>query len=313
MLIHKLLGKGLPIYIGEPSDRLVDSNTFIGIEIELEEYSTYRKPLQFKYWLVTHDGSLRPRDTGVEFITNGPMGGIIGQEIPDALDIFAKTIKYNDEEFDLLPTVSDRCSVHVHINAGDLTLKQFQKWIGVYLIFEKCLFEYVGEDRYYNNYCIPLLTNGKLLPYIISKNVSNNALSNMLRHTLKYDAFNMKSLNEKGTVEFRHHPGCYDSERILEWVNILLCIKRYAQHSANSWLNILSSVSGKGPLEFAKEVFGPYYEKIYYGHLDLDIMESIREVQQIEYRKEIAEAEVYLNTLAGSSDLSAFFPEKVAI
>lgn len=313
-LLREILGRGFGPFLGEPHPYLVDSNTFVGIEIELEEYAEHQRPDDFKLWAVVKDGSLRPRDTGVEFITHGPYTGVIGSEIIEALDSFNKLIEFNKENYGHLPTVSDRCSVHVHINAGDVTLPQLRKWIIVYLILEKVLFEYCGEDRYYNNYCMPLLTNIPVLQRIIDRNSNALHLNALIKTATKYDAFNMASLGQKGTIEFRHHPGCYDTARILEWVNLLLCIKKYAQHSGKDWLGILMSISGRGPEAFLKDVFGDRAQCLMYNNIYDDILDAVRDMQMVEFKQELIQSEVeLLSNKDHVTDLSAFTKGKKVV
>jgi hypothetical protein len=148
---------------------------------------------------------------------------------------------------------------------------------------EKVLYRYADPTfaRWTNNYCIPLCQTHGLLDSL--QFIKQGNFKRAIGATTKYDGLNLFSISKKGTVEFRMHPGCYDTTRLLEWINILLSLKKYAVEKKGLWLAILSSISGKGPLYFLKEVFGELSQSLETPYSSSDIYDGIRVAQYVEY------------------------------
>lgn len=268
------------------SNLLVDNDTPIGIEIELENYNKAHNPHPLTYWEVTEDGSLRPRDTGREYVSGINYNQqayipLAGENIVKALKEFQEVLDYNAP---YLPTISKRCSIHVHVGVGNLTSHQLYDLVLIYLILEKVLYRYADPTfaRWTNNYCIPLCQTQNLLDILYLLKQYN--FKHIVDATTKYDGLNLFSISKKGTIEFRMHPGCYDTKHLLEWINILLSLKKYAIEKKESWLTILSSISGKGPSYFLKGVFGDLTPALETPESDSDIYDGIRVAQYVEYR-----------------------------
>lgn len=187
---------------------ILDKKCLVGIEVEVENLETY--PTYNKLWSVIEDGSLR--NNGREFIS----APIQGETIEYAVRrLFLDLEKHK-------PIFSKRCSVHVHMNARTMTCEQVYAMMLTYLVLEKTLFKWIGEDRAKNIHCVPLreckLTS--IFPHILSG-------TTMASMWMKYTAVNLVPLEGKGTIEFRHMHGTGDADRILTWISLLLKIKLY--------------------------------------------------------------------------------------
>jgi len=198
-------------YNGLPSPiPVVDADTHVGIEVELEGITNTVIP---KTWKIVEDGSLKVE--GREFVS-----------IPLKL-------QYVDVElsrlFSGLPKkqISARCSIHVHVDVRDLSEEELYKFLILYVIFEKALFNISG-NRWDSNYCTPLY---------MSPDIVQNFVVHPYTTWYKYSALNLLPIygnkNEGsgryGTVEFRHHQGCVDKDEILNWINTVVSIKLAAK------------------------------------------------------------------------------------
>lgn len=189
----------------------------------METARAYLAPL----WTSHADGSLR--NGGVEFVTNGGLGG---QSLFSAFErichLLANVIEYQD---------TFRCSTHMHVNMLDFTVHQVAKFLMVYSACEPYLFAHCGQYRRSSNFCVPV---GDSLPF--HKNLIANlyedacATRSGTRVTNKYTAMNLQPLfgsdrvRPIGTVEFRGGRPMTTIEDFLLQANLLLSIKEFVRN-----------------------------------------------------------------------------------
>lgn len=194
------------LYPFSPSYPIVDRNSYIGVEVELENLDANAVPELF--WRRITDGSLR--NNGAEFITNP----IRAWRIENALNQLFNNVN-SDIEF------SHRTSIHIHLNIRTLTMDEIRSLVLLYILFEKPLFEYAGKERYENIFCVPL--NEFDLTHRL-ENLFQNGID-YLSDWEKYTALNLNPISSKGTIEFRHLKGTKDIKHIINWINLILCLK----------------------------------------------------------------------------------------
>jgi len=217
---------------------IVDKNTYLGIEVEVENVKTFKGPSL--YWDMINDHSLR--DNGREFITPP----LRAHRVERALNLLFNTLINPDVSF------SQRTSIHVHMNIRTLTLQQLQNLILVYLIFENSLFNFISNERDNNIFCVPIYdTNfAKKFKSILTGNIHYLSWE-------KYTALNLLPIFSKGTIEFRHCHGTKDIKKIMTWINLILSLKKYALQNTQEviWNKILTLNSNSQYKEFTEEVF----------------------------------------------------------
>jgi hypothetical protein len=161
--------------------------------------------------LVETDGSLR--NNGFEFILK-PM---TYSHVQYVLENFFKKSNVNTTNY------TERCSTHVHINVQNLTLEQVANICLVYQVFERVLFNWVGEGRSKNIFCVPwydtLLTYQACYTLVEKKSMPN---------WQKYTALNLLPMSSIGTIEFRHLEGTNNIPRIMLWCRLIGCIYKIA-------------------------------------------------------------------------------------
>lgn len=189
------------------------SNQILGMEIEVEncpgdtDLEFYEGLLKDAGWAVKTDGSLRGR--AYEFVST-PLRE--GQLLYAVQSFFARTGFTNDN-------FTDRCSIHVHANVTDYTVDNLASLALYYQIVEDVLFDFVGNYRNTNIYCIPW--NQCRMNYnLITKLFGQNSVQN-LYNWQKYTALNILPVTKLGTVEFRHMHGTADIRKISRWVHII--------------------------------------------------------------------------------------------
>ncbi len=117
-----------------------DPSLLYGVELEIENTDS---DLAVPGMRAVEDGSLR--NNGWEFVTQ-PM---TLSNPNHCLSSFFDGRGFSDENY------SERCSVHVHTNCLDLTFSQLAAICMLYQVFEGVLFNFIGNDRDKNIFCVP--------------------------------------------------------------------------------------------------------------------------------------------------------------
>lgn len=191
----------------------------VGMELEIEQCNRIGREVSVGSieklgYQVTTDGSLR--GTAYEFISR-PM---LTKHMLASLEEFFKITKFTEVNY------SDRCSVHVHVNCTDMSLEQVSSLALLYQLLEEVLFEFVGQNRDSNIYCIPwnqCRNHHKLVDNFLK------SPTELLRGWNKYTALNLIPLSTLGTVEFRQMHGTADMKKLTTWLNIIGGMFKYVK------------------------------------------------------------------------------------
>ena len=235
---------------------LVLNRCDIGIEVELENVkskNTFAKSLE--YWNVVNDGSLR--EEGAEFISFK----VRGADIRNALEELRAAIK----EYSPDVTAGPRTSTHIHMDVTSLDFDQLINLMCLYMIFEETLFEYIGHDRRDNNYCVPLYMSSALLTAIsnnffntLKEKEANLRTKRMgFEEALKYSALNIGPAVRQGSIEFRHMYGTTDFDKVYDWINVIMCLKKYILSYTGTAQELIDSVCAKRE-QLLADVFEDY-------------------------------------------------------
>lgn len=205
-----------PPHVKEHSYK-IDSNCAVGIEVEVEN-ANHTRIRHNTVWQTHGDGSLR--NGGVEFITYP----IEAQYAPAVLQELMTDILAKDCCF------SPRTSVHVHMNAQDLTVAQVVDYVMLYAVYEKLFYNFAGRGRINNIYCVPI-THTQLLNQLAERGVGAAAWS-------KYTGLNLAPLGNRrdgetgyGTIEYRQMHGTFNVEKLCVWIDLITRLKTYVQKS----------------------------------------------------------------------------------
>jgi hypothetical protein len=226
-----------------------DPTLIYGVELEIEgcNYDDYRSHCVpgMEYH---EDGSLR--NHGAEYVTH-PMRM---RELVYVLDQFFKKNKFTESNY------SERCSVHVHVNVQDMTTDQVKTILMLYQVFERCFFEWVGEERDKNIFCVPWYATN------LTYSVLEGNLIQKGKKWQKYTALNLLPIYELGTIEFRHMAGTNDLSKIVQWCNLIGCLTAYARNNkmeeTRSIIMDLNTTSAYD--SFTHQVFGEYAHVVLY-------------------------------------------------
>lgn len=213
---------------------------FIATEIEVAGIRGHGRPIYdiVKKWggAVVYDGSLPPG--GFE-INTAPAGG----------DLFIRQVR---EICGVIIAeggfVNQKCGLHVHVDARDLTYYDIRRLVRIYAAIEYALFAMVPEDRQLSRYCKPcggkyvLAIEEGRLPYEKVKqdvitSVYDVASTQDLRKTkyyhARYNALNLHSWFYRGTIECRMFDGSIDPDIINHWCVLWSTIMEYVVHTSD--------------------------------------------------------------------------------
>ena len=197
----------------KPTYTMIDPNILFGVEIEVENVGVH--PELDYYWTATNDGSLR--NNGLEFVSIP----LRGHQVEYALDYLSKNLAGTDLVF------SPRTSVHVHMNVRDFTWDQVKVFTLLYAIFEKHFFHVVGSVRESNIFCVPLYKSDQLDKILQLETEIKWHKYNALNLTPIYGDTG-EGLKPQGTIEFRHLYGTLDKKIIIDWINTISLLRKFA-------------------------------------------------------------------------------------
>lgn len=217
----------------------------IGIEVELEGVSL--PPAKFP-WVQHEDGSLK--NNGIEYTVLTYSNHALAR----LQSLFAN----------LRPNISPRCSVHVHINALDMSLDNIKTMMLYYMVFEKALYQYSGK-RWSNIFCVPL--NSWMFTLTLVESIPN------LTTWSKYTGLNLGSVHTHGTIEFRQMTGNTNPLYINNWIQLIVALKKYAMSKtfAETRETIFDMNSSSSYWWLATEIFGPLNGSLMYANFQQDV------------------------------------------
>lgn len=260
---------------------LVNSNKeytdHIGVEIEVE----LDKPLQEENytgaeWRVEHDGSLK--GNGYEYVLRKPLPPAKAKK---AVRDLLKRLK--DAGYEVIN--NGRAGVHVHVNVGDLTVKQATNFTALTLTHEDLLANFCGEYRTGNLFCLRM----RDAEYVIDKFTEalvREDLRILKTDAIRYAFLNFKALPQYGSLEFRGMRSDGDAEAICNWISLLCRLKEKSRNIDNP-IQVVAEMSHREPEGFVADVMGDLAPLLpRYVGWEWEMLESIRRVQLFAYVKE---------------------------
>lgn len=286
-----LLGySNMPRIVGNP-DLNFPTKDAVGVEIEMEGVDREAEELlEDSLWIITEDGSLK--NQGAEFIFSEPFAGDAITQALEEMRTYLGTKSGQKCE------ATDRCSVHVHVDIRDLTPKQLYKYLLLYVLYEKQLYEVAGSNRAKNNNCLPVSTADTFMRAVnIFKDdqVSIDRVHEAVRACGKYVGCNVKSITygydlddrPRGSVEFRMHRGTKDVDEIRYWITLLLRMKAFARSDFDPD-EIAHQFSALGPEKYTEQVFGDLTPLLVdQPHFVEDLYDGVRNVECIKEYDEL--------------------------
>ncbi len=290
MKLSKITGMAADVRTFNKSPRLVDSGIDLGLEVELEGLENYNSfPLNHPFWNVVEDGSLR--NHGHEFILSymsktqygDTYTPVRGEDFIQALDEWNRWHEQYSSDHSP-PKATERTSIHVHIDVRGMDVDEIAKFILLYATFEPTFFKVLNNNREEEVYCMPFFNNfmGKVrASRLVNFSSSKEEVQESLQSSQKYESMNIRSILQRGSVEFRIHHGTTNTEEMLTWVNTLLCLRRAAVDKEIHLIDYPAHASDIGLVNFVGVIFKEYTPLIA-DYLDEALLLSgVRQAQDI--------------------------------
>lgn len=242
--LQHYLGKSTP---RPRSGRKLKYSELVGIEVELEGVPY---PPQIGRWVKHNDDSLKYEGIEYTILT-------WHEHAKNNLQLLLSNLR---------PSISSRCSVHVHINALDMTIDNIRTFLAYYMIFEKALYNYSGK-RWKNIFCVPLNTWYFGLQWMTS--------FGQAKDWSKYSGLNLETLFRHGTIEFRQMTGNTNPLYISTWVNMIVNLKKYIMTTTyeEAVANIRTMNSSSAYWQLVSDIFKADAAALMYDNFQKD-MES---------------------------------------
>lgn len=223
----------------------------IGLELEVEAANNLPRDAQLDgiispttkvMWNAKVDGSLR--GNAMEYVFNNPVN--VDEVAPMVIGLFDTFTKHRTKLAN-----SNRCSTHVHINIGGLTIDQITAILALWTTFEEPLIQWCGEARINNHYSLSAKNSVTML----------EAWENFLRtgntrwpDGLKYSALNILTMHNFGSIEFRCGPAADSPEIPIQWAVFLYNLCKFAKDNYRDLYNLPRDLSELGGINLFKNI-----------------------------------------------------------
>lgn len=260
------------------------SRTFgeVGLEIECEsESSVFRKENIPSPWEYHHDGSLRGNDNA-EYVLSSP---IEFSKVEAALETLWDMFKKDGTVL----SVSNRTSVHVHLNVQLFHLNRLAAFLGMYFSIEELLAEWCGEHRVGNLFCLRAKDAMSVITTI--RNFIQRDGDMRIPEGMHYAGLNCHALSKFGSIEIRTLRGVTDYKTILDWVNMLQYMYDLSKDFPDP-REIPSMLSTYGPDGYLEHILGSQNKAVLLSGISFtpqrireSLYEGIRLAQEICYSR----------------------------
>lgn len=237
----------------------------LGVEIECEGKNL--SVIDSPHWRTERDGSLRGNypDCSAEYVMRKPVSD---KQFPGILR------KLIDHQAEAQFAFSFRTSVHVHVNAQELTEDELLAFLYACFLLEEPLMNFCGESRKANRFCLRIRDAegyAETLNALFGNGFRQIRYLNGDR--IRYSAINVHALSKYGSVEFRGMRGNMDPAVLVPWCNTLLSIRENAR-KLGSPAAVYNDYVSKPNIEFAKQMLGKHFDMFNYEGIEADINNS---------------------------------------
>ena len=214
--VSAITGRGMRVSSVSASSDLIDSDTLVGFEAEVENYACLMRIEGNHGWSAKPDGSLR---AGIEFVFDAPRKGLQVEQ----------SIEYITSSDVLVHASSPRAGTHIHIDWLDVEESESLYRLAVIAaVIEPGIYAYAGPDRINNTFLVPLAKNDlRVLAEALGDN-DEGSFQNWAVNGSRYRGTNFTALRRFGSVEFRYFPAITSYAEVMTWINLCLMLKRAA-------------------------------------------------------------------------------------
>ena len=123
-------------------------------------------------------------------------------------------------------TVNKSCGLHVHVGVRDWNIKNFRNLYKRWTKFERAIDQVMPQSRRKDNnqYCASTASRFGSTLHLAYKTIDKCRTARQLQEKIgtRYTKLNINSFWKHGTIEFRHHSGTTDVDKITNWLKVCL-------------------------------------------------------------------------------------------
>lgn len=120
------------------------------------------------------------------------------------------------------------CGFHVHLEVGDLEGPKLRNLVNIFRTFEHALLSLQAPSRRNNNFVLLLQDHGDY--DFMNRNPRNSIPREMDEH---YLALNFGRYDDRETIEIRYASSTVDSCKVVNWIQLLVCLVELAKQMEN--------------------------------------------------------------------------------
>ncbi len=128
--------------------------------------------------------------------------------------------------------VNRSCGLHVHVGVSDWGIKQFRNLYKRYTKFERAIDQVMPNSRRKDNnqYCNSTAFRFGSTLHLAYKTIDSCRTARQLASTVgtRYTKLNINSFWKHGTIEFRHHSGTTEVDKVTNWLKVCLSMVQAA-------------------------------------------------------------------------------------
>lgn len=240
---------------------IIDKDTKGDVGIELEaEFGAARYPEpQTRDWTVKPEGSLR--GVCAEYVSSSPF--YIDKEFEGKLEALSNLVNAPAAR---VVHDSPRTSVHVHTNVLGLTPVELMTFGTAYWVIENALFNYCGEERKDNLFCLRLCDAEGTASLLRSCADSDRFFSNITTDNLRYSGLNWKAVGQFGSAEFRGMRGTTDKNIIKTWATELHMLKVKSTSIFKNPAEVLDAYANCEKKDFVAKLLSSEFAKTIFSY-----------------------------------------------
>jgi hypothetical protein len=175
-----------------------------------------------------------------------------------------------------------RAGVHVHIDVGNLSIREMFNFATVYYVLEVPLTNFCGPGRQGNHFCLRGVDSDTTIRTVCNA-IDSRQIDMVNNDYMRYAALNFCSLFKFGSLEFRAMRTPTRPDNILLWIDTLVSMLD-ASKEFNNPIEMIEGFSLDGADQFMRRVLGDNY-KLFSSQptLEKDLRSGIRLAQEIAY------------------------------
>lgn len=212
-------------FIGQNNQRMtnIEINQYLERQgANFKMHTAYYSDTDSSIWRLKTDSSVRGSGYGLEVVS--PI--LRGDEGHRQLMLVLDAINHTGA------TINRSCGLHIHVGVSDWGIKQFRNLYKRYAKFERAIDSVMPNSRRRSNndYCnSTVMAFGYTLGEAFEKiNSCRTARQIQSQIGTRYTKLNIQSFWKHGTIEFRHHAGSTDKDKISNWLKVCLSMVQAA-------------------------------------------------------------------------------------